>query len=105
MDTHLRNGPFRAVLTHDVAHVLGLGDPDIEAGVGMGGGGRTGGRGGVVEGEEVVQEEDLSDEEADSAGLRSSEVGGASATASVGGTGARQGRVERRDEEFESERV
>jgi hypothetical protein len=51
----------------------------------------------AVEDQEVVQEEDLSDEEADSAGP----VGGAS----VGGTGARQGRVERRVEEFESERV
>jgi len=30
MDTHLGNGPFRTMLVH----VLGLGDPDIEAGVG-----------------------------------------------------------------------
>jgi hypothetical protein len=53
----------------------------------------------AVEDEEVVQEEDLSDEEADSAGPVKWVV------PSVGGTSARQGRVERRVEEFESERV
>jgi hypothetical protein len=58
----------------------------------------------AVEDEEVVQEEDLSDEEADSVVCsRSSEVEVDSTSA--GGTGAKQGRVARRAEEFKSERV
>jgi hypothetical protein len=47
----------------------------------------------AVEDDEVVQEEDLSDEEADSAGPVEWVVGGTG----VGGTGARQGRVEREE--------
>jgi hypothetical protein len=43
----------------------------------------------AVEDDEVVREEDLSDEEADSAGPVASGVGGAG----VGGAGERQGRV------------
>jgi hypothetical protein len=54
----------------------------------------------AVEDEEVVREEDLSDEEADSAGPAKWVVPGC-----VGGAGERQGRVEGRVEEFESERV
>jgi hypothetical protein len=55
----------------------------------------------AVEDDEVVQEEDLSDEEADSAGP----VEWVVPAWEVLATGARQGWVERRAEEFGSERV